>query len=123
METRIYVGNLSFETTEKEIRELFSQAGTVASVMLVKEPDTGQSKGFAVVEMKNQADADNAIQKFNRKTLGNREIRVILAWHRKGYSSSGYSRDKGPGSGRPVSGYGAGHPGRGRPGSEGQHRY
>jgi RNA recognition motif-containing protein len=65
METRIYVGNLSYETTEDDLRTLFAQAGTVSSVALIKDRDTGQSKGFAFVEMSNQSEAEKAIQTFN----------------------------------------------------------
>ena len=69
METKIYVGNLSYDTTEDDLRTLFAQAGTVASVALIKDRDTGQSKGFAFVEMSNQSEAEKAIQTFNGYTL------------------------------------------------------
>jgi RNA recognition motif-containing protein len=54
MESKLYVGNLSYSTTEDDLRSLFLQAGTVASVALIKDRDSGQSKGFAFVEMSNQ---------------------------------------------------------------------
>ena len=79
METKIYVGNLSYETTEDDLRTLFAQAGTVASVALIKDRDTGQSKGFAFVEMSNQSEAEKAIQTFNGYTLSNRPLKVNLA--------------------------------------------
>ncbi len=79
METKIYVGNLSYQTTEDQLRELFAQAGTVASVALIKDRDTGQSKGFAFVEMSNQAEAEKAIQLLNGKSLDNRSLKVNRA--------------------------------------------
>ena len=51
MEVKLYVGNLSYETSEDDLRGLFAQAGTVATVALIKDRDTGRSKGFAFVEM------------------------------------------------------------------------
>jgi RNA recognition motif-containing protein len=105
METKIYVGNLSFTTTEEELKELFAQAGTVASVALIKDRDSGQSKGFAFIEMTNQADAEKAIQMFNGKTHGNRELKVNLARPREERGSGGYGRG-GAGGNRRGSGGG-----------------
>jgi RNA recognition motif-containing protein len=94
METKIYVGNLSYSTTEDELRELFAQAGTVASTALIKDRDSGQSKGFAFIEMTNQAEAEKAIQMFNGKSLGDRELKVNLARPREERSSGGYGRGR-----------------------------
>jgi len=58
MESKLYVGNLSYSTTEDDLRTLFTQAGTVASVALIKDRDSGQSKGFAFVEMSTQVEAE-----------------------------------------------------------------
>ncbi len=79
MESKLYVGNLSYTTTEDDLRTLFFQAGTVASVALIKDRDSGQSKGFAFVEMSTQAEAQKAISMFNGFNMGNRELRVSLA--------------------------------------------
>jgi RNA recognition motif-containing protein len=79
MESKLYVGNLSYSTTEDELRTLFAEAGTVASVALIKDRDTGQSKGFAFVEMSNQVEAEKAISMLNGKMLGAREIKVSMA--------------------------------------------
>jgi cold-inducible RNA-binding protein len=79
MEVKLYVGNLSFSTTEDDLRTLFAQAGTVTSVALIKDRDSGQSKGFAFIEMSTQAEAESAIKKFNGYSLGNREIKVNTA--------------------------------------------
>lgn len=93
MEVKLYVGNLSFSTTEDELRTLFATAGTVSSVALIKDRDTGSSKGFAFVEMSSQAEAEAAIKKFNGYSLGNREIKVNPARPREestNRSSGGY---------------------------------
>ena len=79
MESKLYVGNLAYSTTEDELRTLFFQAGTVTSVALIKDRDSGQPKGFAFVEMGSQAEAQKAISMFNGFSMGNREMRVSLA--------------------------------------------
>ena len=91
MDVKLYVGNLSFSTTEDELRTLFAQAGTVTSVALIKDRDTGTSKGFAFVEMSAQTGAENAIKMFNGYSLGNREIRVSPARPREETGRSGFS--------------------------------
>ena len=79
METKLYVGNLSYTTTEDDLRTLFAQAGTVKSVTLIKDRDTGRSKGFAFVEMETQAEAQKAISLFNGTQLQDRALTVNLA--------------------------------------------
>ena len=79
METRIYVGNLAKSTTESEISTLFAQAGEVTSVDLVKDRDTGLSKGFAFVNMPTEAEAEKAISMFNAYTLAENELKVNVA--------------------------------------------
>lgn len=79
MEVKLYVGNLSYETTEQNLRELFMQAGGVVSVALIKEHGTNRSKGFAFVEMSSQAEAQKAISMFNGHTLADRQLTVNLA--------------------------------------------
>jgi RNA recognition motif-containing protein len=79
MESKLYVGNLSYSTTEDDLRTLFMQAGAVTSVALIKDRDSGRSKGFAFVEMSNQAEAEKAISMFNSYQLGDRELKVSLA--------------------------------------------
>jgi RNA recognition motif-containing protein len=112
METKIYVGNLSYDTTEDDLRTLFTQAGTVASVALIKDRDTGQSKGFAFVEMSNQSEAEKAIQTFNGYTLSNRPLKVNLARPKeeRGFGGGGGYGGRGGGGG---GGYGRGGPGGG----------
>ena len=89
MEVKLYVGNLSYSTTEEELRELFGQAGTVASVAVIKDRDTGQSKGFGFVEMTTQAEAQTAISKFNSYKMGERALTVNLARPKEERSSGG----------------------------------
>ena len=79
MEAKLYVGNLSYTTSEDDLRELFAQAGTVASVAVIKDRDTGTSKGFGFVEMTSQVDAQKAISLFNEYQLGERPLTVNLA--------------------------------------------
>ena len=79
METKMYVGNLSYETTEQALRELFRQAGNVTSVALIKDRDSGQSKGFGFVEMSSQAEMQKAISMFNGYTLNDRQLTVNIA--------------------------------------------
>jgi RNA recognition motif-containing protein len=79
MEAKLYVGNLSYTTTEQNIRELFMQAGNVTSVALIKEPGTQRSKGFAFVEMSTQSEAQKAISMFNGHTLNDRQLTVNVA--------------------------------------------
>jgi RNA recognition motif-containing protein len=73
--TKIYVGNLPFSATDAEVRELFAQHGTVESVSIITDRDTGRPRGFGFVEM-SRADASRAIQNLNGKDLGGRALRV-----------------------------------------------
>ncbi|HOW91472.1 MAG TPA: RNA-binding protein [Anaerolineaceae bacterium] len=79
MISKLYVGNLSYDTTEDKLRELFAEAGTVDSVDMIMDRDTRRPKGFAFVTMKTQAEAEKAIQMFNGKTVDNRELKVNVA--------------------------------------------
>ena len=79
MDAKLYVGNLSYDTTEDGLRTKFADAGTVISVEIIKDRDTGRTKGFAFITMNNQAEAENAIKMFNGKMLDNREIKVNIA--------------------------------------------
>jgi RNA recognition motif-containing protein len=79
MDSKLYVGNLSYDTTEDGLRTKFAEAGTVVSVDVIKDRDSGRMKGFAFVTMSNQEEAENAIKMFNGKTLDNRELKVNIA--------------------------------------------
>jgi cold-inducible RNA-binding protein len=89
MEAKLYVGNLSYNTTEQALRELFMQAGSVNSVALIKEPGTQRSKGFAFVEMGSQSDLQKAISMFNGYTLDERQLAVSVARPREERSGGG----------------------------------
>jgi cold-inducible RNA-binding protein len=79
MDTKLYVGNLSYNTTEDDLRTLFSNSGTVTSVALIKDRRTGQSKGFAFVEMSSQNEMEQAIKDLDGNTVDNRKIKVNKA--------------------------------------------
>jgi cold-inducible RNA-binding protein len=106
MATKLYVGNLPFNTTENELQELFSQAGAVQEVMLMQDKFTGKSRGFAFVTMGSEQDAQNAITQLNGKTLEGRALTVNEARPREtrpGYAGGGYGggrRDGGQRRGR-----------------------
>jgi RNA recognition motif-containing protein len=90
MEVKLYVGNLSYETSEEDLRTLFAQAGAVASVALIKDRDTGRSKGFAFIEMTTQAEAQKAISLYSGYKMNDRDLTVNLARPREergGYQS------------------------------------
>jgi RNA recognition motif-containing protein len=96
MSTRLFVGNLSYQTTEDDLRQLFAGVANVASVTLVSERDSGRSKGFAFVEMATAEDAQKAINELNGQTLHDRTIRVDLARPReeRGGSGGGFDRPR-----------------------------
>ncbi|HEY59754.1 MAG TPA: RNA-binding protein [Anaerolineae bacterium] len=79
METNLYIGNLSFDTSEDELKELFSQAGEVVSVKLIRDYYSGKSRGFGFIEMSNQEEMQEAIKLFNGYQLKDRELRVDVA--------------------------------------------
>jgi RNA recognition motif-containing protein len=76
MNTKIYVGNISSQTTEPELKTLFSQAGEVMSVKILKDHTSGQSRGFAFVEMSTRKEGQKAISMLNRRSFQDREILV-----------------------------------------------
>jgi len=81
--TKLYVGNLPFSANEDTVRELFAQCGTVETVSLINDRDTGRPRGFGFVEMSN-ADASRAVQSLNGKDFGGRPLRVNEAQERSG---------------------------------------
>src|SRR4051812_17636570 len=89
MNEKLYVGNLAYSTTEDDLRKLFGQAGTVSSCELIKDRDTGRSKGFAFVTMANQAEAENATRMFNTYSLEQRPLTVNTAKPREDRKPSG----------------------------------
>jgi RNA recognition motif-containing protein len=79
MSKQIYAGNLSYQMSDDSLRDLFQQHGEVTSVKIIRYPDSGKSKGFGFVEMANDQEADNAIQKLNGTDVQGRNIRVNIA--------------------------------------------
>ena len=77
--TNIFVGNLDYQVTENELEAAFARHGTVEKVNLIRDRDTGQTRGFAFVEMSNSADALKAINALNGQELGGRAINVSEA--------------------------------------------
>ena len=92
MDTKVYVGNLSYETTEGELRTLFAQSGTVTEVALIKDRDTGSSKGFAFVTMGSQEEANKAVSQLNGHSMGSRELKVSIARPKESNFSGGAQR-------------------------------
>jgi RNA recognition motif-containing protein len=111
----IYVGNLSYETTEEELREEFAAFGDVTSVNIIKDKYSGQSKGFAFVEMPLLSAGQAAINGLNGKMLNNRQLSVSGARPR--------SDSRGGGSYGGRGGYGGGGGRSGRGGGGGRRRY
>ena len=102
MSTKLYVGNLAFQTTTQELQQLFGQAGTVQSATVVEDRDTGRSRGFAFVEMSSQEEATSAIEQFNGKDVGGRALKVNEAKpreNRPGGGGRGFSDNRGGGYG------------------------
>ena len=89
MDSKLYVGNLPFSTTEEELRALFGQAGTVTSATVMKDRDTGRSRGFAFVEMGSANEAFNAIKLFNQYSMGDRLLTVNIARPREERAGGG----------------------------------
>ena len=107
MTKRLFVGNLSYQTTENDLTTLFEQAGQVDSVSIITDRDTGRSKGFAFVEMSSE-DADKAITQFNGTEINGRALNVNEARPREDRSGNrggnGGGRNSGGRGGR--GGYG-----------------
>ncbi|HZW32897.1 MAG: RNA-binding protein [Chloroflexi bacterium] len=89
MATRLYVGNLPYSVSEGELRRLFSQAGTVESVTMPLDHQTGRPRGFAFVQMPNDQEAETAIRMFNGYVLDGRPLRVNVAQEREARRGAG----------------------------------
>jgi cold-inducible RNA-binding protein len=106
MEAKLYVGNLPYTISETELQEMFAQAGEVKSVVIIKDRESGRSKGFGFVEMANAEDAQKAITLYNGKASGGRALTVNMARPQEerrpgggggggGDHRGGYSNDRG----------------------------
>jgi RNA recognition motif-containing protein len=107
---KLYVGNLSFKTTEQELHELFSQYGQVTSAQLVMDRETGRPRGFGFVEFANDEEAKAAINALNGQNMGGRDLTVNEAKPREGGGGRGGFGGGGGGRG----GFGGGGGGGGR---------
>ena len=124
MAKKLYVGNLAFQTTSQDLQELFAQAGTVESASVIEDRDTGQSKGFAFVEMSTEEEAAAAIQQFKGREVAGRALKVNEARPRENRAGGG-GRGFGGGGNRGGGGYGGNRGGGGgfsRGGGGGQGR-
>ena len=121
---KLYVGNLSFNTTAQDLTELFGAAGTVQSANVIEDRETGRSRGFGFVEMSSQEEGQNAISQLNGKEVDGRELKVNEAkpqdkrsgggggGGRGGYGGGGGSRGGGGGGGGYGGGGGGGYRGQ-----------
>jgi RNA recognition motif-containing protein len=105
MEKKLYVGNIAFQVTEEQIREMFEKVGKVESVNLITDRDTGRPKGFGFVEMASEEDARNAIAQLNGSVFMERALTVSEAKPQKPTRQRGYD---GFGGGAGKGGYGGG---------------
>ena len=107
---KLYVGNLSFNTTTQDLEEFFGEVGTVESANLIEDRETGRSRGFAFVEMSSREEGENAISQLNGQELDGRELKVNEAKPRENSGGGGGGGRGGRGGG---GGYGGGGGGRG----------
>ena len=129
MSKKLYVGNLAYQTTSQDLQDLFAQAGTVESASVIEDRDTGQSKGFAFVEMSTDEEAAAAIDQFNGRELAGRMLKVNEARPResrpgggggRGFGGGGGNRGGGGGFGGNRGGGGGNRGGGGRGGNQGR---
>jgi RNA recognition motif-containing protein len=92
MSTKLYVGNISFNTTNQDLNDMFGEVGTVESANVVEDRETGRSRGFGFVEMASKADAENAIAQLNGKEVDGRALKVNEAKPREDRGGGGGGR-------------------------------
>src|SRR3954470_17423427 len=114
MSTKLYVGNLSFDTTTQDLETMFGESGTVTSTNIIEDRETGRSRGFAFVEMSSAEEAKAAIAALDGKEVGGRNLKVNEAKPRE---------NSGGGGGGGRGGYGGGGGGRGGYGGGGNSRW
>jgi cold-inducible RNA-binding protein len=125
MSNKVYVGNLSWHTTDEDLLAAFEQFGNVSEAAIVRDRDTGRSRGFAFVTFYTPEEAQKAVDEQNDQDLGGRRVRVNIASPRgeggggRGGGGGGYNRGSGGGGGYGGGGYGDGGYGGGRGGGYG----
>ena len=92
MSTKLYVGNLSFDTNTQDLEQLFGEVGTVESASLIEDRETGRSRGFAFVEMSSEAEAQKAIEQLDGKEVDGRQLKINEAKPRENRAAGGGSR-------------------------------
>jgi cold-inducible RNA-binding protein len=97
MSMKLYVGNLTFQTSSDDLQQLFAQAGTVESAAVVEDRETGRSRGFGFVEMSSKEEGQKAIEQFNGKELGGRSLNVNEARPREDRGGGGFGGNRGGG--------------------------
>jgi len=110
MSTKLYVGNISFDTTNQDLIDLFSGSGTVQSANIIEDRETGRSRGFGFVEMSSKAEAEAAIASLNGKEIDGRALKVNEAkpqQNRNAGGGGGGRRGGGGGGGGYGGGYGS----------------
>ncbi len=115
MSQKLYVGNLSFDTTQQDLEQMFGEFGTVESTNIIEDRDTGRSRGFGFVEMSSKEEGENAISALNGKEVGGRALTVNEAKPRENSGGGGGGNRGGGGRG----GYGGGGGNRGGGGGGG----
>ncbi|MEP6848524.1 MAG: RNA-binding protein [Acidobacteriota bacterium] len=113
MSTKLYVGNLSFQTSNQDLNELFASVGTVETANVVEDRETGRSRGFGFVEMASKDEAENAIAQLNGKEVNGRELKVNEAKPREDRGGRGNGGAGGRGGSGGGGGYGQGYGGGG----------
>ena len=89
MSTKLYVGNLAFDTSSEQLQTLFAEAGTVESASVIEDRETGRSRGFGFIEMASKEEGAAAIEKFNGHDLSGRALKVNAAKPRESRYSGG----------------------------------
>lgn len=92
MSKKLYIGNLPFSATEQELRDLFSAHGSVDTVNVITDRETGRPRGFAFVEMSEESAASDAIRALDGNDMGGRPLRVNEAEDKRGGGGGGYRR-------------------------------
>ena len=125
MSMKLYVGNISFTTTNQDLNDLFGQIGAVESANIIEDRETGRSRGFGFVEMASREDGEKAIEELNGKDFGGRELKVNEAkpQENRGGGGGGGRGGYGGGGGRGSRGGGGGGGGYGGGGYGGGNRW